>query len=113
MNSYIPTVVFDFDGTICTLVPDRQYHLIQPRWEVINKLNKLYDDGFQIIVLTGRGMITYAGDIQKIEERYRIEIEDFLLRYGIKYHKLMFGKPSADYYVDDKGLNVEDFILQR
>lgn len=111
MGNYVPTIVFDFDGTICTTVPDRQYHLIQPKYEVINKLNRLYDIGYRIVIFTGRGMITYDGDLKKIEERYRQEIEDFLAKHKVKYHQLLFGKPSADMYVDDKGINVNDFIL--
>jgi len=32
-----------------------------------------------------------------------------LASWGIKYHSLQLGKPAADYYVDDKAVNSEDF----
>ena len=28
-------------------------------------------------------------------------------RWGVKYHELKFGKPNADYYVDDKMLSMD------
>lgn len=112
MAEYVPTVVFDFDGTICTSVPDRQYHTIQPRREVIERLNWLHDVGFRIVIFTGRGMITYGGDVEKIEERWRAEIEGWLADNGVMYDELRFGKPSADLYVDDKGIDVEEFLTR-
>ena len=30
--------------------------------------------------------------------------------WGCKYHRLFLGKPSADYYIDDKGINSDDFF---
>ena len=28
-------------------------------------------------------------------------------RWGLKYHELIFGKPNADYYIDDKMLDMK------
>ena len=30
--------------------------------------------------------------------------------WGCKYHELILGKPSADYYIDDKAVNSDDFF---
>ena len=30
-----------------------------------------------------------------------------LKKWGVKYHKLIFGKPSYDLFIDDKNLNFE------
>jgi hypothetical protein len=30
--------------------------------------------------------------------------------WGCKYHELFLGKPSGDFYIDDKGVNVNDFF---
>ena len=42
------------------------------------------------------------------------EIIDFRrggsVRGGAKHHQLFLGKPSGDYYIDDKGVNDEDFF---
>jgi hypothetical protein len=33
-----------------------------------------------------------------------------LNRWGCKFHKLVLGKPSGDYYIDDKGINANEFF---
>ena len=33
-----------------------------------------------------------------------------LKHWGAKHHQLFLGKPSGDYYIDDKGVNDEDFF---
>ena len=33
--------------------------------------------------------------------------------WGAKHHQLFLGKPSGDYYIDDKGVNDEDFFNTR
>ena len=30
--------------------------------------------------------------------------------WGCKYHDLILGKPHADYFIDDKGINSNDFF---
>jgi len=30
--------------------------------------------------------------------------------WGCKFHELHMGKPSGDYYIDDKGINSNDFF---
>ena len=43
-----------------------------------------------------------------------IDFYDFtaaqLKHWGAKHHQLFLGKPSGDYYIDDKGVNDEDFF---
>jgi hypothetical protein len=36
--------------------------------------------------------------------------ENQLKSWGCKYHSLVLGKPSGDYYIDDKGINSDDFF---
>jgi hypothetical protein len=31
-----------------------------------------------------------------------------LSNWGVSYHKLLFGKPAADYYIDDRMLSLSD-----
>ena len=33
--------------------------------------------------------------------------------WGVKYHEIFLGKPSGDYYIDDKGIKDEDFFNSR
>ena len=31
-----------------------------------------------------------------------------MVEWGVKHHELAFGKPAADYYIDDKALLMQD-----
>jgi len=101
--------VFDIDGTICTQSnPD--YENAKPFKARIDKINQLYLDGNTIIFQTARGM-GRSNDNQKaaIELMYEFTKKQ-LDGWGVKYHDLFLGKPSGDIYVDDKGVNDEDFF---
>lgn len=101
------TIVFDFDGTLCTRVSPGEYDRIEPRHDVIGIANAFYDSGYKVVIYTARGMETFCGDLQKIERRWRAELERWLLTNGVRYDELIFGKPSADLYIDDKCINIE------
>lgn len=102
--------IVDIDGTICTPVSDGNYEDAEPIQSHIDKINKLYDEGHQIIYLTARGMGRY-GDNASLAKRMFYELTKVQLnRWGCKHHKLMLGKPSGDYYIDDKGINSNDFF---
>ena len=80
---------------------------IQSRIKIVNDL---YDEGHSIIFQTARGM-GRSGNSQAYArtafyEFTRAQLED----WGVKYHSLFLGKPSGDYYVDDKGIRDEDFF---
>jgi hypothetical protein len=101
--------VIDIDGTICTQTEGKYENAI-PIYHRIAKINKLYDEGHQIIYLTARGMGRYDNDIALANAKF-YELTEFQLRlWGCKYHKLFLGKPSGDYYIDDKAINVNDFF---
>ena len=65
-------------------------------------VNKLFDGENHIKIYTARGMTT------KID--YCSMVEWQLGDWGIKYHELIMGKPAADVYVDDKGVNAREFF---
>ena len=104
------TYVIDVDGTICDWEPGRDYTLSQPLTERIKVINKLYDDGNTIKYFTARGMGRYAGRSDKAIESIYAITQSQLDRWGCKYHKLILGKPSADYYIDDKGIVADEFF---
>lgn len=105
--------VIDIDGTICDKPECREdcdYHITVPKLDRISKINKLYDEGNQIIYFTARGM-GRSGDNADLSKRMFYELtKDQLDHWGCKYHKLVLGKPSGDYYVDDKGINANEFF---
>lgn len=89
--------VIDIDGTICT--QEKNYADAMPLLNRIEKINKLYDEGHTIVYFTARGTETGI-DWREITERQ-------FKMWGVKYHDLIFGKPAADYYLDDRMLNLD------
>lgn len=87
-------LVIDIDGVIAELREDHDYSKVGPRTEVIRNINRLYDAGNEIILLTARGYKTG-------KDWKQLTLES-LEKWGVKYHELHFGKPNADYYIDDK-----------
>lgn len=87
--------VIDIDNTICSQESD--YSKANPYIHRIEYINKLYDDGHIICLFTARGYETGI-DWEEITKG-QLEL------WGVKYHELIFGKPSADFYIDDKAIN--------
>ena len=104
--------VIDIDSTIC--VPGRtdeeRYTGAIPIPERIDKINKLYDEGNTIVYFTARGMGRFDQDRDKAIEAFYTFTKTQLDTWGCKYHRLFLGKPSADCYIDDKGINSDDFF---
>lgn len=98
---------FDIDGTLC-YTPNNElgkpdYVNAQPFPFMVEQVNRLYDEGHYVIMQTARG------------KGSGIDWTDYtkgqLDKWGYKYHELfpMFCKPTADIFIDDKGINVEDW----
>ena len=104
------TYVVDIDGTICDWEAGRDYTLANPLPERIKEINKLYDKGNTIKYFTARGMGRYAGRSDKAIESFYAITESQLDRWGCKYHELILGKPSGDVYIDDKGIDANEFF---
>tara|TARA_R110000824_G_scaffold5670_3_gene26041 strand:+ start:6179 stop:6511 length:333 start_codon:yes stop_codon:yes gene_type:complete len=105
--------VFDIDGTICAKrceVKGDDYKDSKPIVDRINKINSLYDDGHEIIYMTARGMGRHKNNPQAAIQDFYTLTSDQLAKWGCKYHLLFLGKPAADFYIDDKGINDEDFF---
>jgi cytidyltransferase-like protein len=93
---------FDIDGTICTLEPNSDYAHAAPYAHIIKKINKLYTDGHQILMMTARGSVSGV-DWEQLTKKQLAEWE-------VKYHQLIMNqKPNADFYIDDKAINIKDW----
>ena len=106
------TYVIDIDGTICeNKASDNACYLdSKPKLDRIEKVNELFDEGNEIIYLTARGMGRYKNNPQSAIQSFYSLTESQLKKWGCKYHYLFLGKPSGDVYIDDKGINDEDFF---
>ncbi len=99
-------ICFDLDNTLVTFPKvDGDYSTVEPIQKNIDAVRHLYDMGHHIIIYTARRMRTHNGDVEKaiedIGEVTEVKIEEF----GIPYHELIYGKPYAQYYIDDLALN--------
>jgi hypothetical protein len=92
---------FDIDGTLCTNTFG-EYHKATPLFTRIDEINGLYALGHEIKLFTARGTGTGI-DWSEITTHQ-------LAQWGVKYHELIFGKPEADIYVDDRGQSDLDFF---
>jgi len=94
------TYCFDVDGTICTKT-NSDYEKALPIQKMVDKINKLYDNGHTIVIFTARGQSSGK------------EWTNFTLKqlkdWGLKFHRY-YVKPSADYYIDDKGITPSQFL---
>ena len=102
MDRVVKTFCVDIDGTLCGITKDHNYHLATPNQNMIGAVNALYDAGHYIKIFTARGMCSGM----EYEELTREQLN----AWGVKYHELIMNKPSADYYIDDKGYDVMEFI---
>ena len=102
------TFVIDIDDTIA-FHETREVENAAADLRVINKINELYDKGWRIILFTARGDRSCNTLEEKIA-KYETVTKNWLEANGVKYTELLFGKPNADYYVDDKNMSIEDFL---
>ena len=99
----IKNYLIDIDGTICKEVGEVIGR--EPYVDRIEKINKLYDEGHTIVFYTARGLKSGRG-----EQHYRPITEQQLKEWGVKYHELCFKGHNGDYFIDDRGINAEDFF---
>jgi hypothetical protein len=88
--------VFDLDGVIASLVPDHDYRKAVPSLPVVALVTRLHDAGNQIVIHTARGSESGRDWSSATREQLR--------QWKVQHHELRFGKPSADFYVDDRAV---------
>lgn len=100
--------VIDIDGTLCTN-SDGYYEKAQPYPKRIQMVNRFHAAGHVIVLYTARGMGRFSSK-RKAEKEFRKLTESQLKKWGVSYTELQFGKPSADFYIDDKGMSADEFF---
>ena len=85
----IKNYLIDIDGTICEDIPNEEPERMATAElypDALETLNNWYDDGHIITFFTSR------------TEEHRKVTEDWLNKYGFKYHGLLMGKPRGGNY---------------
>jgi phosphoglycolate phosphatase-like HAD superfamily hydrolase len=92
-------ILVDIDGTICD--SSEGYPNAKPRYDMIEKINKLFDEGHSITYWTARGGNTGI-DWKELTAKQ-------LADWGCKFHRLdTQTKPSYDLLIDDKTKRIEE-----
>jgi len=97
----------DIDETICYYEDNtnRRYDISIPIQKNIDKINKLYDEGWKIVYWTARGSVSKKDYTDYTWKRLEI--------WGCKVHDLITGtstnpKPHVDLVIDDKAKIIEE-----
>ena len=101
-------IVVDFDGTLA-LGDTLDINLMTPNHELIYYINKMYEDGNIIKIVTARGSKS-CKTFSERKKKYKNIITKWLHIHNIKYNKISFYKEYGDVYIDDRCFNVNEKI---
>ena len=98
-------IYVDIDNTICYSFKNNKgewdYSLSKPRHNQIKKINRLYNEGHEIIYWTARGSATGIS----WEELTTKQLSD----WGCQYSRVSKDKkPVYDLFIDDKAKRIEE-----
>ena len=97
---------FDLDGTITLYDTKGDYEEAIPNYNMIEKINRLYDEGHFITITTSRGHSRGVRDIALQQARQQ------LADWNVKYHRLV-EKPFYDKLIDDATETPENFFKDK
>ena len=96
-------ICFDLDNVLCRTISNN-YKSSVPLKKKINLVNILFKKGYYIKIFTARFMGRNNNDITKAKKQGYKFTKIQLKKWKLKYHELIFGKPSYDIYIDDKSI---------
>ncbi len=96
-------LVVDIDGVIAAARSDLDYATAAPITENIRRINALHDAGCEIVLFTARGSVS--------GEDWSARTAAQMQTWGVRYHELRFGKPAADFYVDDRMISLPQAMV--
>jgi capsule biosynthesis phosphatase len=97
-------IYIDIDGVICR-TKKNFYKKSKPNKHVIKLINDWHKLGKTIIIFTARYMGRNNDNVNKAKKMgYNFTFKQ-LKRWGLKFDKLVFGKPTYDIIIDDKAIN--------
>lgn len=96
MLKVFSVIYVDIDGILCNNTYG-DYEKAKPFPDNIKEINRLYDEGFTIVIWTARGGTTSI-DWSELTKKQ-------LKEWGLKYHYIDKHKPNYDLLIDDKTIN--------
>jgi capsule biosynthesis phosphatase len=97
-------ICFDVDNVICRTSKKNEYSQSKPIKKNIKLVNQIFDKGYYVILYTARYMGRYNGNVSKVKKKIKPLTLRQLKNWKVKYHRIYFGKPSFDLFIDDKSL---------
>ena len=104
-------VCFDLDNTLVThpTIPG-DYSSVLPIQRNIDYLKLLKSLGHTIIIYTARRMKTHKGNVGAIVADIGKVTFESLDKFDIPYDEIHFGKPYANFYIDDLAVNANSSL---
>jgi len=99
-------ICFDLDNTLVTFpqIPN-DYSTVLPIHSTIGAARQLKARGHEIIIYTARRMKTHKNNVGAVIADIAAQTIRTLDDFSIPYDELIFGKPVADIYIDDRAAN--------
>ena len=103
-------IMIDLDDTL-SVTRNRDWENAEPIMAAVERVREVREKipDAEVWIHTSRGMNSCEGDVNKAEAKYRALIEAWLKKHNIKVDGVIFGKPLADLYIDDKAMSAEEF----
>jgi hypothetical protein len=96
-------ICFDIDGVICK-TEGLNYLKSKPIKKNIKKINDLYERGYYIKLFTARYMGRSKENVWIASKKNVKVTVPQIKKWGVKFHKLIFGKPTYSLFIDDRNL---------
>ena len=107
-------ICFDLDNTLVTYPKiNGDYRTVEPIQKNINLLKYIKKLGNTIIIYTARRMKTHNGNIGNVFADIGLITFETLKKYDIPFDEIYFGKPYANFYIDDLAINCYDDIEKK
>jgi len=104
-------ICFDLDNTLVTHPTIHgDYSSVLPIQRNIDYLKLLHRLGHTIIIYTARRFRTHSGNVGAIVADIGKVTFDTLDKFNIPYDEIFFGKPYAQYYIDDLAVNANSSL---
>ena len=98
-------ICFDLDTLVTLPVVPNDYSTVKPIDKMVILLKNLKKLGHTIIIYTARRMDQHHHNMGKVIRDIGLVTFQTLEKFSIEYDEILFGKPLADIYIDDKSLN--------
>lgn len=112
VKNFKKILCFDIDGVICKTIKSKDYIKSIPIKKNIKYINKLYERNYKIILFTARFMGRSNENASLAKKKASKLTLTQLKEWKLKFHKIYFGKPSYDLFIDDKNLSFKKNWIQ-